>query len=787
MKKPFLISFVYLLLFLFSQDLACQDLTQTVKGKIVDADTKEPLIGVAILVIDSNPPIGNVTDEEGNFKITSVPVGRQSFKVSYIGYQDLVMNNIIVSSAKEVVLNAELKESLNALKEVVLVAKQEKDRPLNDMATVSARTFSVEETSRYAASFADPARIAQSFAGVASGDNNDIVVRGNAPTGLLWRLEGIEIPNPNHFSGGDGSSGGGISIISNTVLANSDFMTGAFPAEYGNASSGVFDLRFRDGNAEKREYSVQLGALGIQLAAEGGFKKGKEASYLLNYRYSTTGILDAIGVKLGGNVTPTFQDINFKINLPTQKMGKFAIFGTGGISYGGEKAIRDSTQWKSRYDTYEGDEKQQRGVVGLTHRYSLGNQKTYIKTVVALSYEGRLDLGDTLNKKYEQIEIYRQQRGNTDIRWATTLNHKFNAHHVLRTGFIFSNLGYNSFSRELDLDTQKFNTSLDEKGITQLLQGFAQWQYRANEKWTINTGVHYTNVLVNGNQSIEPRFGMQFQLNSQHMFSYGAGLHSRVLPVTYYLAKTLMPDGSSEQVNRNLGMTKAMHQAISHDWRISENWRLKTEAYYQYLYEVPVETKDGVGSLVNSDGGSIYDKFVNEGNAQNYGVELTLERFFSKGFYALATASIFDSRYKAFDGKWRNTAYNSHYVFNLVGGKEFKVGRAKQNLIGMNTRIVWRGGVYNTPINLVKSKEKQGTYYDLTQAYTAQADDYFRVDVSFSYRINRPKKSWIINLEVQNVSNKLNYYRQYFDTKTQDIKISRYNGLIPNLNVRMDF
>jgi CarboxypepD_reg-like domain len=785
--KKLLCIFLFLLNFTIQSSFA-QNLTQTIKGSVIDADTKEPLIGASVLVLETNPPIGNVTDENGNFKITGVPVGRQSLKVSFIGYEDFLVSNIIVSSAKEVVLNLELKESLNTLKEVVMVAEQEKDRPLNDMATVGARTFSVEETSRYAASFADPARMAQSFAGVSSGgsDGNDIVVRGNSPIGLLWRLEGIEIPNPNHFSNGEGSSGGAISTISNTVLANSDFMTGAFPAEYGNASSGVFDLRFRNGNAEKREYSVQVGALGVQLAAEGGFKKGKEASYLVNYRYSTTGVLDAIGINLGGNVTPTFQDVNFKINLPTQKLGKFAIFGLGGISYGGEKAIRDTTQWKSRWDSYEGGDLQHRGVVGLSHRYNFGNQKTYLKNIVAVTYEGKLDVTDTLNKRYEATEIYRVRNSYTNMRWSSTLNHKFNARHVLRTGFIFSNLGYNTFRKEMNFETNQINETLNEKSATQLLQGFAQWQYRANEKLTFNVGGHYTRLLLNGSQSLEPRVGAQFQLNNNHTFSFGAGMHTRVAPVAYYLTKVTMPDGSLQDANRNIGLTKAVHQAISHDWRISDNWRLKTEAYYQYLYDVPVEI-NGTESILNTAGGIEDIRLNNAGKGENYGLEFTLERFLSKGFYALITASLYESRYQDGLGTWRNSRFNNHYVFNVLGGKEFKVGREKQNALTVNTRIMWRGGLYETPIDLAKSKEEQRTVTIKEQAYTYQVPDFFRVDFSCGYRINRPKTSWSINAEIQNITNRLNFFGQYFDTKTQEIKVYNYVGLLPNLNIRVDF
>jgi hypothetical protein len=781
------------LIFIFALFLACQTasaqtLTQTIKGTVVDADTKEPLIGASILLMDSNPPIGNTTDESGNFKITGVPIGRQSLRITSIGYEDFMVNNIIVSSAKEVVLNLELKESLNSLKEVVVVATQEKDQPLNDMATVSSRTFSVEETSRYAASFADPARMAQSFAGVSTGSGfgNDIVVRGNTPIGLLWRLEGIEIPNPNHFSNGEASSGGAISVISNTVLANSDFMTGAFPAEYGNASSGVFDLRFRDGNAEKREYSVQLGALGIQLAAEGGFKKGKEGSYLVNYRYSTTGVLDAIGVNLGGNVTPTFQDVNFKINLPTQRFGKFSIFGLGGISYGGEKAIRDTTQWKDPWSHYEGGDLQHRGVIGVSHRYNFGNQKTYLKNIIALSYEGKDDYTDTLNYKFETTEVYRVRNSYTNIRWASTLNHKFNARNVLRTGFIISNLGYNTYRREMNYDTRNIDVTLNENSATQLLQGFAQWQYRANEKLTFNAGGHYTYFVLNGSQSLEPRLGMQFQLNSQHTFSLGAGMHTRVAPVAYYLTKVTMPDGSVQEANRNLGLTKAVHQAISHDWRISENWRLKTEAYYQYLYDVPVEI-NGTETLLSTAGGVQDMRFNNAGKGENYGIEFTLEKFLSKGFYALATASLYESRYQDGLGTWRNSRFNNHYVVNVLGGKEFKVGREKQNVIGLNTRLVWRGGMYETPINVAESKAEQRTILIKEQAYTYQVPAFFRLDFSASYRINRPKTAWSINLEMQNLTNRLNYFGQYFDTKIQAPKTYYYTGLIPNLNIKVDF
>ncbi|MGI9544960.1 MAG: carboxypeptidase-like regulatory domain-containing protein, partial [Cyclobacteriaceae bacterium] len=252
--------------FLLSPTVWAQNLTQTVRGKVVDTQSKSPVIGANVIIVGSDPIQGGVSDTEGNFRIPNVSIGRHNIRVTYIGYEDLVIPELLVGSGKEVVMNINLTESIIKMEELVI--KQEKGKPLNEVATVSALSFSVEETSRYAATFDDPARAALSFAGVRGGGDdvlNEIVIRGNSPRGLLWQIEGIEVPNPNHFAE-EGSSAGGISMLSSSVLSNSDFLTGAFPAEYGNALSGVFDIQLRNGNNEKREYAVQAGLLGIALA-----------------------------------------------------------------------------------------------------------------------------------------------------------------------------------------------------------------------------------------------------------------------------------------------------------------------------------------------------------------------------------------------------------------------------------------------------------------------------------------------------------------------------------------
>ena len=225
--------------YLISLSAHAQPLTQTIRGTVVDQSLQTLVPGATVVVIGAAPLKGTTTDANGQFQILQVPVGRQTLQISVVGYKNVTLQNISVDAGKELVLTVALEEAVGQLSEVTVKPTVEKDKPLNEMAAVSARTFSVEETQKFAAAINDPARMATAYAGVVGADDggNSIVIRGNAPNGLLWRMEGVEIPNPNHFSD-LGTAGGGISILSAQLLANSDFLTGAFPAEYGNALSG---------------------------------------------------------------------------------------------------------------------------------------------------------------------------------------------------------------------------------------------------------------------------------------------------------------------------------------------------------------------------------------------------------------------------------------------------------------------------------------------------------------------------------------------------------------------
>ena len=528
----------------------CQNLTQTIRGKVLDKDSKIPLTGVTLYIEESNPIIGTVTDISGNFRFENLPVGRYDIKVNYIGYEPKTIPNILIGAGKEVVVTIELLESVVKLEEVFINGKAHKSETINKMSSVSARSFTIEETKRYAGSVNDPARMAISFAGVSPNPdgNNDIAIRGNSPKGLLWRLEGIEIPNPNHFAE-EGATGGPISILNSTTLDNSDFFTGAFPAEFGNAYSGVFDIKLRKGNNEKKEYSIQAGFLGTDCSFEGPLLKNNPSSYLINYRYSTLAILNTIGIKIAGDAVPTFQDLTFNINIPTKSFGTFSLFGIGGSSNIQEE------QENIKEDEFRTD----MGVLGLSGLFRI-NDKTYFKSVFSLSgsrniwnYESN-EIDDELYYNASEDFVYKT------LRTSFSFHKKFNARNYLKSGLIYSKLYFDLYTDYFENEDKIMVTEVDHDGNTGLVQGYINWKYHPADKFIFNSGFHLMYFALNGNYSLEPRFGIKWKFHPKQSLSAGFGIHSKIETLTNYYAIRTLDDGTEEKPNKN-------HLPVFETWR----------------------------------------------------------------------------------------------------------------------------------------------------------------------------------------------------------------------------
>ncbi|MBI5219207.1 MAG: TonB-dependent receptor [Bacteroidia bacterium] len=792
MKKIFttLVVFITLSCYCFSQEPE-EEYNQVVKGRILDKDSKTPLWGATLVVVGSKPLMGCTTDSSGYFKLPSVPVGRQVFKITYLGYEDVLLQNVLVSSGQDVFLNIMMKESFNKIKEVEVEAKFDKDKALNPMATISARTFSIEETNRFAGGLTDPSRMAQAFAGVSStsGSNNEIVVRGNSPRGLLWRIEGIEILNPNHFREDEGASGGGVCILSSNMISNSDFFTSAFPAEYGNALSGVFDLNLRKGSDEYFHAFVQASVVGTEVALEGPISKKKESSYLVNYRYSTFSMLDKIGIKVSKeNIVPVFQDLAFNLSFPSDYYGHTTLFGIFGASSSGIKAIRDSVNLTEKENRYEELDKGNIWITGITNQYLLPNKKTFLKTVVAVMGEDNKMSNDTMDYKFQDHNIYKEDLTYRTLRGSVLLNHKYNAKHTIRSGIIFSREEYNLYSSGLDFETGTYRTVFDNKGFTYVLQGYMQWKFRATEKLDINTGVHYLHFLLNNNNSVEPRMGIVYQIDGRQSFSAGAGLHSRLEPISIYMTQIPQGDGTVNQQNKKLDISKSLHTVLGYDISFTEDLHLKAEIYYQYLYDIPIEkSPDSQFSVLNVKQGFVMAPMDNNGEGQNYGIDLTFERYFTKKYYYMITGSLYDSKYSAGDGKEYNTMFNGNYIFNLLGGKEWAVGKKKNNLLGVNARILYKGGMRYQKIDLDKSRISGSAVYIPGGNFTNRFADYYNIDVGVNFKRNHEKFSWILSLDVQNLTSRENVISVKYNRYTGNLKYEYDLLLLPLLSYRLNF
>ncbi|MCU0436130.1 MAG: TonB-dependent receptor [Bacteroidia bacterium] len=762
--KP-LFSLIALLVMSLSATAQTAPLTQTVRGRVVDKDTKSPLPGVVIMIKRDSALIGGASsDVSGNYRVTGISVGRITLEARYTGYQTWAMPNIIVSSGKELIMDIELEQSAVQVQEVVIEGTS-KEGTNNEMASVSGRMFSVEETNRYAGSRGDPARMASNFAGVQGADDsrNDIVVRGNSPMGVLWRLEGVDIPNPNHFAI-EGTTGGPVSMINNKVLANSDFFTGAFPAEYGNSIAAAFDLRMRNGNNERFEFNGQFGFLGTELTAEGPLNKAKGSSFMVNYRYSTLRLFEAVNFSIGTGAVPNYQDGAFKLNFPLRKGGNISMFGLGGLS---NINILVSQYTEPTDELYGEDSRDQQfgtgmGVAGVVYTKPI-NEKTLFRAVVAASHRQSRSFHSLVWRNTNfSIDSITPKMGylNTETRYTFnfSVTRKMGSRHVFKAGMfneMFSNKLLDSIHSE---QLFVFRNRQDYEGSALLLQPYAQWKFRASDLLVFNAGVHGQFFTLNGSTAVEPRAGMRWTVAPKHTLSAGVGMHSQILPA--YIYYTHLPATAEPYTlhNKDLGFMRSLHTVLGYDWLISPVMRLRVETYYQNLYDVPVEKKGSSFSVLNQGSGFsrfFPDTLVNTGTGTNYGVEVTLEKFFSKGYFFLLTASVFDAKYKGSDGVERNTDFNTGYAANLLGAKEWEVG--KRQTIQLGGKATMAGKRWYTPIDTAASRlENDEVLVDTLRNTLQFSSAYFRIDIRVLWRLNTSKVTHEIGIDFINVLNRKN-------------------------------
>ncbi|WP_170110670.1 TonB-dependent receptor [Flavilitoribacter nigricans] len=765
------------MLLISASGLLAQDFTQILRGRITDTDTGQPLVGASVQLLGTD--LGTITDTEGIYRLDAVPVGRYRLQVSYVGFQPVIIPEIYLTSGKEEVRDVALSEQAADLDAIVVRA------PRGDVYTTSptVKTLTVEETLRFPATFFDPARLVTTFAGVVQDNDqgNGISIRGNSPNSLLWQLEGVDIVNPNHtpnagtFSDRVTANGGGVNILSAQLLSTSYFYTGAFPANYGNALSGIMDMRLRPGNNQQYEFTGQAGLIGLELATEGPFGTDSQASYLVNYRYSFVGLLSLLGVDVGDEDI-SFQDLSFNLVFPGKKGSEFTLFGMGGISENNFIAERDSSLWEIRKDRYDIRFESRMGAIGSTYKTPVGERGLW-HTAAAFSILESTRLGDRLDDNYEAIRLEDDVYDQSKLSVHSFYQYKANAANRLR-------LGVNATLHSYDILSQQNVGSVPVSGTGDgwLFQPYVNWQSKLSAGLTSNLGLHYSHFGFNGSNAVEPRASIEWAPSSGNRWSLSYGLHSQLQQPQLYFS-------SASDRNQDLDLSKAHHFVLGYRKSLNSGSQITTELFYQSIFNVPVSAQSSSFSALNLLEGFIDEALVNEGTGKNYGIELSWQQFVSNGFYYLFNATAYQSKYTGSDGIERDTRFNGNYIFNATAGKEWRriSKKGKDRLWGINFRIAYLGGYRDTPIDETASRTAGRTVYETDRAFSIQQKSYFRTDLRFYLKRNKADASRTLSLDIQNLTNAENTAYSYYDAQQNAVIVQHQLGLIPMLSYRVEF
>ncbi|HQR01606.1 MAG TPA: TonB-dependent receptor, partial [Ferruginibacter sp.] len=509
-----------------------------------------------------------------------------------------------------------------------------------------------------------------------------------------------------------------------------------------------------------------------------------------NYRYSTLALLKNF-LNLDKGLVPEYQDLSFKLNFPTRKAGTFSVFGIGGTNLAEREVEKDKTKWDEDNENVNYKGRGKLGVLGLSHQYFL-TPNSYLKTVLSVSGDWYKVKTDTLNPAtdYSRVDIVRSRFINTAYRASVLYNNKISARHLLRAGVTASRLGFDYQSEYYDEVDDTWKHFINGEGNAMYYQAYVQWKWRMTNRWTLNTGLHGSLFDLNDSKSLEPRASIAYQFKPGESLALSAGLHSKPEHLSTYYFKNTNHSLGLQDINKSLDLIRAAHLVLAYERIIFRNIRVKAEAYYQHLYKVPVE-KDMESEFSMLNAGDVYglvsvdSALVSKGKGTNYGIDLSVEKPFSHNFYFLFTSSLFRSTYTTYSGKEFNTRYARDYQLNLVAGKEWKP--KKNQILGVNARILASGSLRESPIDLDLSKQQGEAVYVKDQYYTKKGDPYYRFDIGISYKINSRRVTQSIMLDIQNITNHQNLFYSYYDNDRQKVRKINQTGIFPTMSYRVEF
>ena len=774
---------------------------QTVKGRVTDAITGEVLIGAAVRVVEL-PEAGGITNADGEFSIGLSKSGRFTIETSYIGYEPSVLKEVLVAGAKEVVLDISLRENAMELSEVVVKPRVNKETTVNPTALVGGMMLSMEEASRFAGGYNDPARLVTAFAGVAGqGDGNGISVHGNAPQFMQYRLEGVEIFSPNHFADLYSAGFGMVSALNSNVITNSDFFVSTFNSSYNNALSGVFDVKMRSGNNSKYENGVQVGSVGIEWTSEGPISKKHNSSFIFNYRYGFTTIARKLKLIETYGSQYDFQDLSFKLNFPTKKAGTFSVFALGFIDKSWDVEL-DIEDIHSIYDASDQEGSLYNAVAGASHKIHFDNKWTWRTTAAYNLQHNKADMeywGLTFDANHKPtgfegknypFSYLKQHEERAVIN--TELSKQVTPRWLVQVGGEYSHRFFDLSFRTAEnvyepVSATPYYATKDDTGLASM---FWSNLWKPADNLSINLGMSGSYFLLSKDLSVEPRASVKWEPGDRHSLSLGYGLHSMIEKLDAYFFRNA--DGT--MANKDLGFSKAHHLLGTYMYKFTDNLNLRVNAYYQYGFDTPVGINGSTFCTVNRMFNYIEEPLVNEGNTRNYGADITLEQFMSRGFYGQVNGSLFKSEYRGLDKKWRNQLHDRGYMVKVLGGKEWMLGKRKQNMLNVSVKYTMQGGLRHTPIDVdaMRANVAAGIInaqpiYKEDEAMTLQFDPSSILDLTVSYKINCKKVSHTIAFEGVNILQYQTPYAVHYDLGTGELRTDKSGISLPNVFYRIDF
>lgn len=761
----------YFFLFLFV--LSCvsqaqaQEITQTVVGKVKEATTHELLPGANVSVFQKGELVtGASTDGHGKFSLTLIP-GRYRLEVSFTGYQS-IEQELLVIAGKSPLLEITLQESPTVLEEVTV-------NPTS-ISEPGVTSLSIEKTLRVPANFFDPVRMLTSYPGVVTTNDqaNSIAVKGYSPNGVLWRLQGLDIVNPNHtanagtLSDKPTVSGGGVSILSAQLLDKTDFHSGNLSPRYGNALAGVMDMSLRAGSTEKMQYTAQASLIGIDLAAEGPINKEKQSSFLVNYRYSTIGLLSQMGVDFGDE-TINFQDVSFNLNFPSKKGGNLSVFGFAGWS----KNLFDAkpeAEWEEEKDRYTINYDGTAYGAGFVSQFKPGWASVSLGASVSGQEQNRTSQGTIVPYPNVYKEGYSSDR--------TIVSSFLKGVHKINRGFIELGASTSYFTNHMDVSTitqlyiDPFTPNVKGTVDGFLIQPYLSWQQYIG-KFNLNAGIRYVNFSYNQSDSFEPRVSISRNF-TDNIFTLSYGLTSQWQQTQTYLTAG----------NNNLPFSKSNQFTLEWRRKFNTDVSVVSSVYYHELFNVPIAPGVQHYSLINQWEDFPRENLVGDGKGRNYGLDAYVEKRFYGDMYFMVSGSLYQSEFSTNGILYEDSRFNGNFTSSLLTGKEWK---SKNKAFGVHARVLYSGGLRQLPIDQVSSEFVGTTMYSASEGYSVKYPNYFRTDLRVSWRKNKPGYTRTLSIDVQNLTGQLNVAYQYYDTFLKQVTTKYQLGIIPVIAYRVDF